>query len=586
MNNWNIAQTSQRFVSRRILFRFLAVITGILALIYIYWRCTASVNTKALWFSIPLLAAELYGIVDLVFFSMMIWKPVKRVPPLPEGEPTVDVFITTYNEGREILEPTARAAMDIRWANKTVYILDDGNRGDISALAEETGCRYLTRGAEWAGKPRHAKAGNVNNALMQTAGEYILILDTDQIPDPEILNRTIGYFNDPEVALVQTPQYFYNIPPGDPFGVDAPLFYGPIMQGKDGWNAAFFCGSNGILRREALMQAGLVRYVEATGMRLRANLKSLLRRLDKDRFLPLRAQIKEALHKLSKGEAFETVCDDIRSALGETVGLPDDMKEDLNITLREEAIPVQALSTLSITEDMASALYLHSRGWKSVYHPEILAQGLSPEDLGTMLTQRLRWAQGTIQVLRRENPLTLKGLTIPQRLMYFASIYSYFSGFFTVIILSAPVIYLFTNIAPVAAWSFDFFIRFIPFFVANKIMFRVVNRGIPLWRGEQYSVALFPVWIRAVVSVYANTKITFKVTPKQRQSGNFLPLVWPQMLFIAATGAGIVYQAIRLSLGAPLSITGFTINSIWGIYNILSLSVIVRAALYTGGAKK
>lgn len=586
MTDWKIKQTSEWFVTHRILFRFLSVLTGGLGLVYIWWRYTASINTQALWFAIPLVIAETYGIVDLLLFGMLVWKPVRRIPPVPEGKPTVDVFITTYNEGPEILGPTARAATAIKWPDKTVYVLDDGNRSEIRALAEEAGCEYITRGPEWAGKPRHAKAGNVNNALMQTAGEFILILDTDQIPDPEILDRTIGYFNDPEVALVQTPQYFYNIPPGDPFGVDAPLFYGPIMQGKDGWNAAFFCGSNGILRREALMQAGLIRYVEAAGKHLKASLESLRAKLGTGRFRPLRAEITKALRELKKGESFETVSDNIRTAVKNAEGLPEDLRQDLNITLSDEAIPVQALSTVSITEDMATALFLHSRGWKSVYHPEILAQGLAPEDLGTMLTQRLRWAQGTIQVLRRENPLTLKGLALPQRLMYFMSIYSYFTGFFTLIILCAPVIYLFTNIAPVSAWSFDFFARFIPFFLVNKMLFRVVNRGIPLWRGEQYSVALFPVWIRAIVSVYANTKITFKVTPKQRQSGNFLPLVWPQILFVVATAAGIAWQGAQLLAGAPLSLTGFLINSFWGMYNILALSVIIKAAVYNGGSKK
>ena len=50
-------------------------------------------------------------------------------------------------------------------------------------------------------------------------------------------------------------------PTGDPLGSQAPLFYGPIQQGKDGWNAAFFCGSNAVLRREALMQLGIIGYV-------------------------------------------------------------------------------------------------------------------------------------------------------------------------------------------------------------------------------------------------------------------------------------------------------------------------------------
>ena len=89
----------------------------------------------------------------------------------------------------------------------------------------------------------------------------MLILDADQIPKPEILDHTLGWFQDDEVALVQTPQWFTNVTDSDPLGSQAPLFYGPIQQGKDGWNAAFFCGSNAVLRREALMQLGIVGYV-------------------------------------------------------------------------------------------------------------------------------------------------------------------------------------------------------------------------------------------------------------------------------------------------------------------------------------
>ena len=69
---------------------------------------------------------------------------------------------------------------------------------------------------------------------------------------------------------MQTPQWFYNVPPGDPFGSQAPLFYGPIQQGKDGWNAAFFCGSNAVLRREALMQLGVGQYVRELERRVPA----------------------------------------------------------------------------------------------------------------------------------------------------------------------------------------------------------------------------------------------------------------------------------------------------------------------------
>ena len=83
------------------------------------------------------------------------------------------------------------------------------------------------------------ESGNLNDALMQTEGEFLLILDADRSPNGHS-DETLGYFNDRKVALVQTPQYFSNVPADDPLGSQAPLFYGPIQQGKDGWNAAFF----------------------------------------------------------------------------------------------------------------------------------------------------------------------------------------------------------------------------------------------------------------------------------------------------------------------------------------------------------
>src|SRR5262249_47785081 len=88
-----------------------------------------------------------------------------------------------------------------------------------------------------------------------------------------------GYFQDPSVAFVQSDQPFYNVPPGDPYGSDASLFYGPIQQGKDGWNAAFFCGSNAVLRREALMHMGVVRYVVELEQRVKRALDTADRTL-------------------------------------------------------------------------------------------------------------------------------------------------------------------------------------------------------------------------------------------------------------------------------------------------------------------
>ena len=151
----------------------------------------------------------------------------------------------------------------------------------------------------------------------------------------------------------------------------------------------------------------------------------------------------------------------------------------LTVERNDEAQPVMPLATISVTEDMATAMRMHAMGWESVYHHEILAYGLAPEDIKTMLTQRLRWAQGTIQVLLRENPLVQKGLKIGQRLMYFATMWTYLSGYAAVIYFAAPIIYLLLGILPVTSLSWDFFIRFIPFMVANQLLFAVAGPGHP-----------------------------------------------------------------------------------------------------------
>ena len=244
---------------RLLVLRILVFLTIAAGLNYILWRWTFSLNFAAWWIAIPLVVAETYSLIDVSLYGMTMWRARSRPrPPEAPADLTVDVFITTYNEEVDLVRETAIAARDILYPHLT-WILDDGARDEMRAVAAEIGVGYITRGAAWQGRPKHAKAGNLNNALMATDGEFILVLDADQVPNESILDRTLGYFSDEKVALVQTPQEFWNVPDSDPLGSKAPLFYGPIQQGKDGWNSAFFCGSNALLRREALMMLGITR---------------------------------------------------------------------------------------------------------------------------------------------------------------------------------------------------------------------------------------------------------------------------------------------------------------------------------------
>jgi cellulose synthase (UDP-forming) len=258
----------------------------------------------------------------------------------------------------------------------------------------------------------------------------------------------------------------------------------------------------------------------------------------------------------------------------------------IDVDRSHEAQPLMPLATISVTEDMATSMRLHGLGWRSVYHHELLAVGLAPEDLGAMLKQRLRWGQGTIQVLLRENPLVQRGLTLAQRLMYFATMWSYLGGFAAIVYFASPVIFLCFGILPVHTTALEFFPRFLPFMIADQLLFFVAGRGISTWRGQQYSLALFPVWIRSVTSAIANVvfhrPLTFVVTPKTRQDGgNQWRLIRPQltvaMVLVLAAGVGVT--RLVLGLGGPI---GTAVNLFWVAVDLTILSVLIPAVRYRG----
>jgi cellulose synthase (UDP-forming) len=259
----------------------------------------------------------------------------------------------------------------------------------------------------------------------------------------------------------------------------------------------------------------------------------------------------------------------------------------MNVDRDDEAQPLLPLATMSVTEDMATCMQLHAAGWRTAYHHEVLAHGLAPLDMASMLTQRLRWAQGTIQVMLGDNPLTKRGLSVPQRLMYWATMWSYFSGFAAIAYFAAPALYLTFAIMPVNAYSWDFFIRLIPFLVVNQILFLVVARGTPTWRGQQYSLALFPIWIRACVSAFRNVvfnaPLGFAVTPKTAEDTTgrrtqWHLIRWQLVVMVGLTFAAVV-GAFQLERGA-ISVLGTSVNLIWVLFDILILSVVIRAVRF------
>lgn len=222
---------------------------------YLVWRIGWSeAGPASLLLGLALLVAELYGAVSLSTMAVLSSQVRPSVrPPLPGREFSVDVLVCTYDEPVEVLRPTLVGAANLTYPH-TTYLLDDGRRPEMAALAAELGAEYVVRPDN-----AHAKAGNINHALGITSGELVFVLDADHVPLPDALDALVGYFADDRLALVQSPHDFYNHDSVQHYEVgrhEQSVFYEVICPGKDRHGAAFWCGSATLLRRAALDEIG------------------------------------------------------------------------------------------------------------------------------------------------------------------------------------------------------------------------------------------------------------------------------------------------------------------------------------------
>ena len=246
----------------------IGVLVSITAIVvYGTWRIMFTMplggwNLVAAWF---LVAFEVLPVTGLVIRAVNLWNldcsgpdPVTSVEPVLRAA----VFIPTYNEPVEVIAPTIAAACALQPAHQT-WVLDDGDRPWVRELCESYGARYVRRDQHI-----HAKAGNMNNALELLAAEVaagaepidvIGVLDCDHVPLPHFLTASLGWFRDPEIALVQAPQNYYNSGAFDDDGDtgEQGVFFHVQLPARDRAGAGTsWCGSTSLIRVSALTEVG------------------------------------------------------------------------------------------------------------------------------------------------------------------------------------------------------------------------------------------------------------------------------------------------------------------------------------------
>lgn len=465
---------------------------------YLAWRATNSLNPQYPIFSWMMWGAEAFGVFTYFLFT---WLTRNIAPFTPYVKPPtgfkVDIFVPTFNEDLDIIEATLIGCRKIAYPHIT-YILDDSNRPQVKVLADKLGCKYIARPTH-----EHAKAGNINYALQRSSGEFIVVLDADMVPQPGYLDRTLGYFKDEKLALIQLPQEFYNqdsIQHAQNITSwhEQSLFFRVIQPGKNYTESSFWCGSPSIVRRKALMDVG--------------------------------------------GVATET-----------------------------------------ITEDIHTSVRLHSRGWNTLFVNEPLAFGIAPQTIKAFLIQRLRWAQGTMQLYRSKDcPLWIPGLSFKQRLSYLSSFLAYFESFQKLVLILTPVIILGFDIFPMKVDIVQFMLRWIPYFLLNIYANQLGGRGVFNYlKTEKYNLLKTIIFIQGTFTLIIKKPLKFNVTPKTVDESVY------QQEREQMIGYIFIFGIIAISMIAALikifipqayyvSTESFMVALIWSSYNAFIIFLALR----------
>ena len=235
---------------------------------------------------------------------------------------------------------------------------------------------------------------------------------------------------------------------------------------------------------------------------------------------------------------------------------------------------VGGMCTESIAEDFITGLFMHAAGYRSVYHPEVLAEGLATEDLLSYSKQQFRWARGALDVIFRYNPFFMRGLSMAQRIQYLSSASFYLSGVVVFIDVLLPVVYFYTGLVPVYMNSMLLAAIFLPYFFFTLYVIQRSSNFTFTFPSLGFSMGGFNIHIRALFAAATFQRSAFSITQKNKVSGNFVPLVKWHITYLVVVVVGVGFAFMREGLSASL-----INNTAWGVLNSVIFAPFIRAAL-------
>lgn len=197
------------------------------------------------------------------------WFARDPIPLTPQKGLRV-AFLTTIVPSKEPLDIVAKTLQAMRKVNHDgkldVWILDEGDDPAVRWVAAKLGVRHFSRKGVARFNQKHgffrtkSKSGNLNSwrALHEHEYDVVCSVDPDHVPLKTFLERTLGYFRDPDVAFVVSPQVYGNQQRRLTRAAEAQAFvFQGIIQRSSNWiSAPMLVGTNYVYRVEAWQSIG------------------------------------------------------------------------------------------------------------------------------------------------------------------------------------------------------------------------------------------------------------------------------------------------------------------------------------------
>lgn len=243
----------------------------------------------------------------------------------------------------------------------------------------------------------------------------------------------------------------------------------------------------------------------------------------------------------------------------------------------------------TVTEDAHTALKLQRKGWATAYLGIPLAAGLATERLSLHIVQRARWARGMTQILRRDNPLLGRGLTLPQRLCYLSAMLHFQFPLARFVFLTAPLAYLLFDLNIIQASPYAVAVYVVPhLFAVVYTNAKIVGRyRYTFWNEIYETVLTFHLLKPSLVTLFNPNRGKFDVTEK----GGLLDksffdfnVTRPHLFLLALLSVGVIWGVIRFLWWDPegQQFSALVFNIAWASFSALFL----MAAVAVGSEQK